>query len=401
MGIDWEQRFSAYGKHATASEIRELLKVLDRPGIISFAGGIPDPSLFPTRLIAEAHRHVLEDRARAGAGLQYSVSEGFAPLRQWLSGYMRMKGVVCGIDNILITTGSQQGIYLTGRLILDPGDGVLTARPTYLGVLQAFGGTAPRYGTLAVLTGGEAFDAKLAYAMPDFANPTGESFSLSERRMLIAGAQAKDVIVLEDAAYCDLRYSGEPRPSLMALDLEGCGSIENSRVIYTGTFSKTIVPGLRVGWVVAPTPVVRKLVLLKQASDLHTSTLTQMVLTEVVSRLPQSHIAMLCENYGARRDAMLRALTLYMPPGVSWTKPEGGMFIWVTLPGGIDGAQLLAEAIGMGVAFVPGGAFFPDKRQHNALRLNFSLCDPDIIRDGIARLGQLITRKVKALSAGG
>jgi DNA-binding transcriptional MocR family regulator len=395
MGIDWEARFSAYGKHATASEIRELLKVLDRPGIISFAGGIPDPALFPIPLIAEAHRHVLEDAARAGAALQYSVSEGFPPLRQWLCDYMRAKGVACGIDNILITTGSQQGIYLTGRLILNPGDGVLTARPTYLGVLQAFGGNQPRYGTLGALTGGEAFDAKLAYAMPDFANPTGESISLPERKALIAGARAKDVIVLEDAAYCDLRYSGEPRPSLLALDLESAGSVENSRVIYTGTFSKTIVPGLRVGWVVAPKPVIRKLVLLKQASDLHTSTLTQMVLAEVVSRLPQSHIAMLCENYGARRDAMLAALDANMPPGVTWTRPEGGMFIWVNLPASIDGAQLLAQAIEMGVAFVPGGAFFPKDRQHNTLRLNFSLCEPETIREGIARLGQLIARETK------
>jgi DNA-binding transcriptional MocR family regulator len=396
MRIDWEERFSAYGKQATASEIRELLKVLDRPGIISFAGGIPDPALFPTALIADAHRHVLEDSARAGAALHYSVSEGFPPLRQWLCDYMRAKGVACGIDNILITTGSQQGIYLTGRLILNPGDGVLTARPTYLGVLQAFGGNSPRYGTLDALTGGEPCDAKLAYAMPDFANPTGESISLAERKALIAGARAKDVIVLEDAAYCDLRYSGEPRPSLMALDLEGTGGIEASRVIYTGTFSKTIVPGLRVGWVVAAAPVIRKLVLLKQASDLHTATLTQMVLTEVVTRLPQSHIAALCENYGARRDAMLKALTAFMPPGVEWTKPEGGMFIWVRLPGGIDGAQLLAEAIEMGVAFVPGGAFFPNDRQHNTLRLNFSLCDPAIIRTGIERLGKLIARKVKS-----
>jgi len=392
MAIDWEARFSSYGKHATASEIRELLKVLDRPGIISFAGGIPDPALFPTALIAEAHRHVFEDGARSGAALQYSVSEGFPPLRQWLRDYMRAKGVNCGIDNILITTGSQQGIYLTGRLILNSGDRVLTARPTYLGVLQAFGGNSPRYGTLDALTDGEACDAKLAYAMPDFANPTGESISLSERKALIAGAHAKDVIILEDAAYCDLRYSGEPRPSLLALDLESVGSIEESRVIYTGTFSKTIVPGLRVGWVVAAKAVIKKLVLLKQASDLHTSTLTQMALTEVVSRLPQSHIAMLCENYGARRDAMLDALKRHMPPGVSWTKPEGGMFIWVNLPAGIDGAQLLAEAIQVGVAFVPGGAFFPDHRQHNTLRLNFSLCDPETIRTGIERLGKLISR---------
>jgi DNA-binding transcriptional MocR family regulator len=391
MGIDWEARFSLYGKRASASEIRELLKVIDRPGIISFAGGIPDPALFPVALIAEAHRHVLEDPARAGSALQYSVSEGYEPLREWLAGYMRAKGVTCGIDNILITTGSQQGIYLAGRLLLNAGDAVLTARPTYLGVLQAFAGSEPRYGTLSALTDGNC-DAKLAYAMPDFANPTGETLSLVDRKALLAGARAQDVIILEDAAYSDLRYRGAPLPSLLALDLERCGSIEESCILFTGTFSKTIIPGLRVGWVVGPSAVIRKLVLLKQASDLHTSTLTQMALAEVAVRLSQSHIAMLCENYGARLDAMLGALALHMPPGVAWTKPEGGMFIWVTLPEGVDGAQLLAQALESGVAFVPGGAFFPDRREHNTLRLNFSLCDPDTIREGIARLAKLIAR---------
>jgi DNA-binding transcriptional MocR family regulator len=395
MSLDWEARFSPYGRRATASEIRELLKILDRPGIISFAGGIPDPTFFPTALIAEAHRRVLEDPARAGASLQYSISEGFPPLREWLAGHMRAKGVACGIDNILITTGSQQGIYLTGRLLLSPGDGVLTARPTYLGVLQAFTGNEPRYGALSALTGEAPVDAKFAYAMPDFANPTGESIPPAERTALVSGAHAHDVVLLEDAAYSDLRYSGAPRPSLLALDLERRGSIEDTRVIYTGTFSKTIIPGLRVGWVVAPTPVIRKLVLLKQASDLHTSTLTQMVLAEVAARLRQSHLAMLCENYGARCDTMLRALALHMPPGVTWTTPEGGMFIWVTLPEGLDGAQLLAEAIELGVAFVPGAAFFAGDRKRNTLRLNFSLCDPDTIREGIARLGQLVARKTQ------
>ena len=395
MSIDWEARFSPYGRLATASEIRELLKVLDRPGIISFAGGIPDPAFFPTALIAEAHRHVLEDPARGGASLQYSISEGYPPLREWLVGHMRAKNVECGINNILITTGSQQGIYLVGRLLLSPGDGVLTARPTYLGVLQAFAGSEPRYGTLGALTGGQPFPAKLGYAMPDFANPTGESITLPGRMALVAGAYLKDVVLLEDAAYTDLRYSGVPRPSLLALDLERCGNIEESRVIYTGTFSKTIIPGLRVGWVVAPKAVIQKLVLLKQASDLHTSTLTQIVLNEVASRLPQSHMAMLCENYGARCAAMLKALTQHMPPGVTWTKPEGGMFVWVTLPEGIDGAQLLAQAIEIGVAFVPGAAFFPQDRQRNTLRLNFSLCDPATIGEGIARLGKLIATRAK------
>ena len=366
--------------------------MVGQPGLISFAGGIPDASLFPAALIADAHRRILEDPARAEAALQYSMSEGYPPLREWIAGHMRAKGVVCGIDNILITNGSQQGLYLAGQLLLGAGDRVLTGRPTYLGVLHAFAASDPRYGPLSALEGPDRVDAKLAYVMPDFANPTGESLSLAEREALIAAAQVHDFVLLEDAAYTELRYRGTPRPSLLALDLERCRDIEESRVIHCGTFSKTIIPGLRAGWVVAAAPVIAKMGLLKQASDFHTGTLTQMVLADVAARLPQSHIAMLCETYGARLDAMLKALAADMPPGVEWTKPEGGMFIWVTLPEQIDSSRLLAEALSEGVAFVPGASFFPENRQANTLRLNFSLCDPSVIREGVARLGRLVAR---------
>jgi DNA-binding transcriptional MocR family regulator len=396
MVMDWQDRFSPYGRGAGGAETRAFLRLVGQPGLISFAGGIPDSELFPSALIAEAHRKILDDPARAKTALQYSVSEGYAPLREWIASHMRERGVACGIDNILITNGSQQGLYLTGRLLLGAGDGVLTERLTYLGLLHAFAGTEPQYAPLSDLRRAERVHAKLAYAMPDFANPTGQSLSLQDREALLAGAEAHDVVLLEDAAYTELRYRGAPLPSLLALDVSR-RDIEESRVIYCGTFSKTIIPGLRAGWVVAAKPVIGQMGLLKQASDFHTSPLTQMVLTEVASRLPQSHIAMLCETYGARLGAMLAALAAHMPPGVSWTKPEGGMFIWVTLPESIDAAALLAEAIGAGVAFVPGAAFFPDNPKHNTLRLNFTACDLSAIQQGIARLGQLIAQRPNAV----
>ena len=248
-------------------------------------------------------------------------------------------------------------------------------------------------GPLCGLRGADPVHAKLAYAMPDFANPTGQSLSIQEREALLAGAEAMTSCCSKMPPIRSCAIAARRCPSLLALDLER-RPIDESRVIYCGTFSKTIIPGLRAGWVVAAKPVIQQMGLLKQASDFHTSPLTQMVLTEVASRLPQSHIAMLCETYGARCEAMLAALSAHMPPGVSWTTPEGGMFIWATLPDTIDAAELLAEAIAAGVAFVPGAAFFPDNPKANTLRLNFTACGPAAIRDGIARLGQLIALRL-------
>jgi DNA-binding transcriptional MocR family regulator len=367
--------------------------LVGQPGIISFAGGVPDSSLFPSALIADAHARIFADPKLSQAALQYSVSEGWPPLREWLVRHMRNKGVACGIENILITSGSQQGLYLSGRLLLGEGDGVLTEEPTYLGLLHAFAGNNPKYGPLSVLETEDRVSAKLAYVMPDFANPTGESYSLAARKRLIAAAAKHDIALLEDAAYTDLRYEGAPLPSLLALDAERYGGIEHSRVLYCGTFSKTIIPGLRAGWVVAASPVIQKMGLLRQAIDFHNSPLSQMVLTDVAVRLPQSHIGMLCETYGARCAAMLRALRDYMPEGVTWTKPEGGMFTWLTLPEEMNSAELLTKALSDGIAFVPGASFYPDDRKLNTLRLNFTACDPDTIREGIARLARLIARK--------
>src|ERR1051326_4026974 len=392
MSLDWQKYFSPYAQHAGGAETRAFLRLVGQPGIISFAGGVPDSNLFPAPLIADAHARIFADPKLAQTALQYSVSEGWPPLREWIAQHMRSKGVACGIENILITSGSQQALYLAGRLLLGEGDTVLTERPTYLGLLHAFAGNNPKYGPLSALYGDEDVSAKADYMMPDFANPTGESYSLAAREKLLAAAAKHDIVLVEDGAYTDLRYRGAPLPSLLALDTELSGGIDNSRVLYCGTFSKTLIPGLRAGWVVAASAAIQKLGLLRQAIDFHNSPLSQMVLTDVAARLPQSHIAMLCETYGARCAAMLSALQEHMPQGVTWTKPEGGMFLWLTLPETMDSTALLKDAFAQGIAFVPGAAFYPGDRKFNTLRLNFTACEPATIRDGIARLAKLIAR---------
>ena len=400
--IDWSAHYATRATRIAASEIRELLKLLDRAELISFAGGIPDPTLFPRQEIAAAYARILGDPIRGGAALQYSVSEGYRPLREWLAAYMGERGVDCGPDNILVTNGSQQALDFIAKLFVSPGDPILVARPTYLGALQAFNAYEPNYDLLPGPDNNrtaESFGAasgappKLAYAMPEFANPTGTTLSLRDRLSLLETARALDIAVIEDAAYERLRYDGEPIASLLALDAEASGGIEQSRVVYCGTFSKTIVPGLRIGWIAAPQEVIHRLVLVKQASDLHTGTLPQIVMHEVAPVVLERQTAKIRAAYSARRDAMLGALARHMPPGVQWTRPEGGMFVWVTLPERMDAAALLPLAIEEAkVAFVPGRAFHMDGSGHNTLRLKFSLNGPAAIAEGIGRLAALIAR---------
>jgi DNA-binding transcriptional MocR family regulator len=397
--VDWDRHFATRAGRMAASEIRELLKILDQPDVISFAGGIPDPALFPRKSIAAAYRRVLADPQRGAAALQYSASEGYAPLRQWIAQYMAGLGVACSADHILVTSGAQQALDFIAKLFVSPGDEVLVARPTYLGALQALNAYEPIYGTLpqrgdnrpAAGIGGKR--PALGYVMPDFQNPTGTSLDRGEREALLEVAAALDVPLIEDAAYEALRYDGETLPSLLALDCANMGGIDGARVLYCGTFSKTVVPGLRLGWVAAPLPVIRRLVLIKQASDLHSASLSQMVMHEVVQEILPQALGPLRAAYRARRDAMLAALAAEMPSGITWTRPEGGMFIWLTLPHGIDAAALLQRSIAEArVAFVPGRAFHCDASGANTLRLNFTLADAPRIKEGVARLGALLRR---------
>jgi len=383
-----------------ASEIRELLKVVDQPGVLSFAGGIPDPALFPVEEAKAAYAAVLGAPTN---GLQYSVSEGYLPLRQWIARHMGSLGVPCDADNIIVTCGSQQGLEFLGRLLLSPGDTALVAAPTYLGAPQAFSGSEPRYDELrpedgnrtpasyadaARSAGGEV---KLAYVVPDFANPTGETLSLAARVRLLDLAGEQDIPIIEDAAYAMLRFGGRPVPPILALEVERRGSVEKARAVYCGTFSKVLSPGLRVGWIVAPKVLIRRLVLIKQASDLNSATINQMVMLRLAETAFDRQVARARTHYRSRRDWLLAALQRHMPAGVSWTHPQGGLFVWVTLPEGIDAAALLQRSLKeAGVAFVPGGAFFHDGRGRNTLRLSYSLPGEADIDRGIARLARLI-----------
>ena len=404
MTAPFEPRYARRAKGMVASEIRELLKVLNRPGIISFGGGIPDPALFPVDAVRAAYDAVLSDGALACAGLQYSVSEGYEPLRRWIVAHMASLGVPCGLDNVLITSGSQQALEFLGKLFLTENDTALVEAPTYLGAIQAFSAYEPAYDTLSLEAGNRTPDSyaaaaaahggavKFAYVVPDFANPTGATLSLAARNRLLDLATDLDVPVIEDTAYSALRFEGEPVPCVQALDVARVGGdIDRSRVIYAGTFSKTLTPGLRIGWVCAAEPIVRRLVLIKQASDLNVSNINQMVMHRIAEATYAGQVERARSFYRSRRDAMVTALEAHMPAGVTFERPEGGLFIWMTLPERFDGKALLQRAVEeQNVAFVPGSAFFVDDRGRNTIRLSYSLPPEDKIAEGVARLGRLL-----------
>lgn len=399
--MNWNAIFATRTSRMKASEIRELLKLLDQPDILSFAGGIPDPALFPTEAFQEAFAHSLTAANQATA-LQYSVSEGYVPLRQWIVGEMAKLGVPCDIENILITSGSQQALDYLGKLMLSPNDTALVGWPTYLGALGAFNAYEPQYDQLTPRTNRAPQDyldtatakggqVKFAYTSVDFANPTGETLDLAARHTLLDLACDMDIAIIEDAAYQSLRYKGAATPPILALDIAQTGDINRTRTIYCGSFSKTLSPGLRMGWVCAAAPVVSQLVLIKQASDLHSPTLNQMAVHHVASRCFDAHVETIRAAYSSRCDAMLAALATHMPDGVDWTKPDGGMFIWLTLPRHLDAADLLARALrDEKLAFVPGQAFFADGSGQNTLRLAFSCADAAMIDDGMGRLGRVL-----------
>jgi len=401
----WDSLYARRASRMRASEIRELLKLLDRPDVISFAGGIPDQALFPAEAFRQAYQEIL-DGPDAGRALQYGVSEGSPRLRDWIVAHMATLGVECGPQNILVTSGSQQGLDYLGKLFLSENDTALVQWPTYLGAVQAFNayelhfdrldpGTnrpAADYETRANARGGRV---KFAYLSPDFANPTGLSVDLAGRERILQLSAELGCAVIEDAPYQALRYDGEPVPPVLALDCAASGGIEQSRTLYCGSFSKSLSPGLRLGWICAASEVISRLVLIKQASDLNTPVLNQEAMARVAERCFDSHTSRTNKVYKARRDAMLAALERHMPSGVRWSKPEGGMFIWVELPEGLDAAKLLQASIAeTGVAFVPGSAFHPDGGGGNTMRLSFSCADLPKIEEGISRLGTLITETV-------
>ncbi len=401
----WDSLYARRASRMSASEIRELLKLLDRPDVISFAGGIPDPELFPAEEFRQAYQEILGG-PDAGRALQYGVSEGSPRLRDWIVSHMRTLGVDCDPGNILVTSGSQQGLDYIGKLFLSEDDTALVQWPTYLGALQAFNAYEPRFDRLDPCANRAATDyaaraqeqggqVKFAYLSPDFANPTGLSVGLAERERVLALAEELSCAIIEDAPYEALRYDGDSVLPLLALDSRKQGGIEASRTLYLGSFSKSLSPGLRLGWVCAAKEVISRLVLIKQASDLNTPVLNQEAMARVAERVFDTHTARTNDVYKARRDAMLSALQIHMPAGVHWTRPDGGMFIWLDLPAGIDAADLLEKSLAtVRVAFVPGKAFHPDGSGANSLRLSFSCADFVKIEEGISRLGRLISETV-------
>jgi len=391
-------RLSSRARSIRASEIRELLKLVGKPSMISFAGGIPDPALFNVALFQDAWREVFAGPSVAREALQYSTTEGYLPLRQWIAGHMQQRGVPAAADNILITSGSQQGLDLIGKLLHDPGSTVLTARPTYLGALQSFSAFEPVFSGLEAPQPTGPTAPRLLYLVPDFANPDGVTMGKTARHQALDQARALDAVIVEDAAYSALRYDGEDLPPIAALDAV-TGDIETTRTLYCGTFSKTLSPGLRVGWISGPKALIRKLTLLKQGADLHTATINQMVMHHVAIAGYDTQVARARAVYRTRRDAMLAALERYAPSGLRWKKPEGGMFLWLELPDHLDAGTLLQQALRQDIAFVPGAAFHPDGSGRNTMRLSFSLSDEAQTEVGIFKLCTLIGQQGMARTA--
>lgn len=398
----WRDRFALRTKGMTSSTIRELLKLTANPEIISFGGGLPAPELFPVAQIQDAAARVLAEHGPIA--LQYGASEGYMPLRELLVRHMARYGIAVTPANVVITSGAQQALDLIGKLFLNAGDRVLTEEPTYLGALQAFSAYQARYLPVPIDDDGLDIEKleralrsgpKFLYILPNFQNPGGVTLALDRRVRLIELANRYGVPIVEDDPYGQLRYEGEHLPSLVKLDAELHGNGKAGKpfrggVIYLGTLSKTLAPGLRVGWVVAPEEVVAKLVQMKQGSDLHTSTFAQAVAYETArGGFLDQHVRRLRGVYRERRDAMLGALARHCPPGVRWTHPHGGLFLWLTLPAGMDADAVLKKALAAKVAFVPGRAFHPAGDGANTMRLNFSYSQPTLIEEGIRRLGEV------------
>ena len=378
-------------KQLRPSTIREILKVTAQPEIISFAGGLPAPELFPVDAVRAAADSVLS--AKGAEALQYGPREGFFPLREWIAAEMGRRGVPTDPSNVLVTTGSQQVLDLVGKLFLNPGEVVLTENPTYMAAIQAFQTLEARFVPVPTDANGLIPEAipelirehrpKFLYTIPNFQNPTGVTLT-AERRVALARIAAEhSLVVVEDDPYGKLRYRGEEIPPVKHWDEANC-------VIYASTFSKTIAPGLRVGWIASPAEHFSRLLILKQAADLHTSSFDQRVAHGFLTQNDQNqHLKRICDAYGERFAVMDAALRASMPSGYDWTRPEGGMFLWVTGPAELDGMALLERAIKRQVAFVPGRDFFPTNGGKNHFRLNFSNSTPARIREGVDRLAIL------------
>ena len=407
MQTPWDHRYAQRTQRMASSAIRELLKYTEKPDIISFAGGLPAPDVFPVEEFRIACDKVL--REQGAQALQYSTTEGFRPLREMIVRHTLRYGIEITPENVMITASSQQALDLLGKVLINPGDNILVESPTYLGALQAWNLYGAEYISVPMDENGMDTDAledalragpKFIYVLPNFQNTSGVTLSLERRFKLIEQADRYGVPIIEDDPYGQLRYEGEHLPSVVVLDSQSrddCQHVYRGNVIYLSTFSKILAPGLRLGWVIAPPEVIRKLVVAKQAADLHTSTFTQMIAYEVShGGFIDRHVPVIREVYGHRRNVMLAAMDRYFPPEVDWTHPQGGLFLWGILPDYMDAAEVLEAAVDEEkVAFVPGEAFHPAGDGKNTMRINFSNASPEKIEEGIYRLGRLIGKMVK------
>jgi 2-aminoadipate transaminase len=391
----WEDMFCERCTAMSSSIIREILKFTQMPDVISFAGGLPAPELFPIREFEEACCHVL--RTAGETALQYGLTEGFLPLREALAEKMQKYHVPCEPKNIMLTNGSQQALDLIGRVFIGPGDTIITGKPTYLGALQAFKVYKPRIVGVPVDEDGMQVDIledvlkrekpKFIYVLPNFHNPMGVTLTFERRVKLVKLAARFGIPLLEDDPYGELRFVGEDITPIITLHKEN--------VLYLSTFSKILAPGIRLGWVVGPEAIIKKLVQAKQATDLHTSTFIQMIAHDIVRRgILKAHSKEIKKVYGERRHIMTDSMEKYFPKVVKYTKPEGGLFMWVVTPEHVNTWDLLETATQNKVAFVPGCVFYPDDTGLNTMRLNFSNATEDKIPLGIERLGKVLTEAI-------
>jgi 2-aminoadipate transaminase len=401
----WDQRFAQRTQRLKSSAIRELLKLTEQPDIISFAGGLPSPDVFPVAEFQQACNRVLEKQS--SLALQYGTTEGYLPLREMIASHTNRYGIEVTAENILITSGSQQALDLLGKIFINEGDRIIVESPTYLGALQAWNVYGAEYVTVRSDENGLVTDEleaalrtgpKFIYALPNFQNPTGVTIPLERRRRLVELADRYGVPIIEDDPYGQLRFDGENIPPIVVLDekLHFKNGHYTGNVIYLSTFSKTLAPGIRLAWVIAPPEVIAKMVQAKQGADLHTPTFNQMVAYEVGrDGFLDKHAEVIRKVYRERRDVMLDALEEHMPAGVRWTHPQGGLFLWATLPAKMSSVDVLQDCVEQKVAFVPGGSFYPCGGGENTMRLNFSNATPQNINEGIARMAWVIRKRMK------
>lgn len=406
MQTPWDHRYAMRTQRMGSSAVRELLKLTEQPDIISFGGGLPAPDVFPLKEFTEACQTVIRDHGELA--LQYGTTEGYLPLREMIVRHSDRYGIKVTADNVLITSGSQQGLDLLGRIFINRGDRILVESPTYLGALQAWNAYGAEYVAVPSDKDGMITDEleealrtgpKFIYVLPNFQNPTGVTLPLERRIKIVELADRYGVPIIEDDPYGQLRYEGDHIPPVVVLDDQYRANSHpcyHGNVIYLSTFSKILSPGLRLAWIIAPPEVIRKLVQAKQGSDLHTATFNQLVAHEISKDgFLDDHIKVIRKVYGERRDVMLAAMDRYFPPGVDWTQPAGGLFLWGTMPDYLKSAEVLKKALEQKVAFVPGAAFYPCGGGDNTMRLNFSFAKPEVINEGISRLGKVLSEQIK------